>query len=56
LAAKNGEVSGIIGSNREELNNGFSLAKDNCDKPAWHVPKFSVKIEEIRKCGSGLNR
>ena len=33
----------------------MSLAKDNCKKPAWHVPNDNVKIVELRKCGSGLN-
>jgi len=33
----------------------MSLAKENCEKPAWHFPKVNVKIEELRKSGSGLN-
>ena len=40
----------------EEFNNLLSLAKDNSEKTAWHVVKDNVKLEELRKRGSGLNR
>ena len=50
--------SGIIGTvpTRMVLIDELFLAKSNCVRTAWHVAKYNVRLEELRKSWSVLNR